>query len=114
MEITRVINECGCKLAFPTTHLDLVPRDFGEAIVNGVVDYQNDLEREMVSRPVTPPEDQEEPVSSRSGSGYPKIRIVPNQGPAPPPNPDFDQPMTSVGPFPRPPPPPSQPAAAMA
>lgn len=23
MEITRVVNECGCKLAFPTTHVDV-------------------------------------------------------------------------------------------
>jgi hypothetical protein len=37
MEITRVVTECGCRLAFPTTHVDLAPRELGEALVTGVV-----------------------------------------------------------------------------
>lgn len=45
MEITRVVTECGCRFAYPTTHLDLVPKELGQSLITGVVDYQNELEQ---------------------------------------------------------------------
>ncbi len=50
MEITRVVTECGCRFAYPTTHIDLVPKKLGESLITGVIDYQNDLEHVSASQ----------------------------------------------------------------
>ena len=50
MEITRVVTECGCRFAYPTTHLDLVPKELGQSLITGVVDYQNELEQVAASQ----------------------------------------------------------------
>lgn len=49
MEITRVVTECGCRFAYPTTHLDLVSKELGQSLITGVVDYQNELEQVAAS-----------------------------------------------------------------
>ena len=78
-----------------------MPRDFGEALVNGVVDFQSEVNRgaqaqqaedESASRPGG--------AGGGGGSGPRGVRIVPNV--------NFDD-LAPSGPIPRPPTPPPQP-----